>query len=138
VTQGHQRALGRITPENIRYLTAKRDRAGHALDLDAFACRSANVTQGHRGQILTPLLVGAAIPMLTPRCTRRRRGRHRRPRRTIDTGDRAMKGDAKVVEYLNRGLRSVGRRSDPDAHASLHAKASRSRAWPARSRLAVR
>ncbi len=33
-----QRALGRITPENIRYLTAKRDRAGHALDLDAFAC----------------------------------------------------------------------------------------------------
>lgn len=33
-----QRALGRVTPENIRYLTAKRDRAGHALDLDAFAC----------------------------------------------------------------------------------------------------
>ncbi|KMO43073.1 GTP cyclohydrolase [Methylobacterium tarhaniae] len=33
-----QRAFGRITPENIRYLTAKRDRAGHALDLDAFAC----------------------------------------------------------------------------------------------------
>ncbi|UHC18097.1 GTP cyclohydrolase II RibA [Methylobacterium currus] len=36
-----QRALGRITPENIRYLTAKRDRAGHALDLDAFACLDA-------------------------------------------------------------------------------------------------
>ncbi len=36
-----QRALGRITPENIRYLTAKRDRAGHALDLDAFACSEA-------------------------------------------------------------------------------------------------
>ena len=36
-----QRALGRITPENIRYLTAKRDRAGHALDLDAFACSDA-------------------------------------------------------------------------------------------------
>ncbi|AWN50156.1 GTP cyclohydrolase [Methylobacterium terrae] len=33
-----QRALGRVTPENLRYLTAKRDRAGHALDLDAFAC----------------------------------------------------------------------------------------------------
>ncbi|NGM35599.1 GTP cyclohydrolase II RibA [Methylobacterium sp. DB0501] len=36
-----QRALGRVTPENIRYLTAKRDRAGHALELDAFACRDA-------------------------------------------------------------------------------------------------
>ncbi|WP_308220138.1 GTP cyclohydrolase II RibA [Methylobacterium crusticola] len=36
---GTQRALGRVTPENLRYLTAKRDRAGHALDLDAFACR---------------------------------------------------------------------------------------------------
>ncbi len=36
-----QRALGRVTPENIRYLTAKRDRAGHALDLDAFVCSEA-------------------------------------------------------------------------------------------------
>lgn len=37
---GEQRALGRVTPENLRYLAAKRDVAGHALDLDAFACLS--------------------------------------------------------------------------------------------------
>ncbi|ACA16818.1 GTP cyclohydrolase II [Methylobacterium sp. 4-46] len=35
---GEQRALGRVTPENARYLAAKRDVAGHALDLGAFAC----------------------------------------------------------------------------------------------------
>lgn len=31
----HQRALGRATPENLRYLASKRDRAGHLIDLDA-------------------------------------------------------------------------------------------------------
>ncbi|MGY2052113.1 GTP cyclohydrolase II RibA [Methylobacterium sp. JK268] len=41
---GEQRALGRVTPENARYLAAKRDVAGHALDLGGFAC--AEVTGG--------------------------------------------------------------------------------------------
>ncbi|MFE1601394.1 GTP cyclohydrolase II RibA [Methylobacterium sp. ID0610] len=41
---GAQRALGRVTPENARYLAAKRDVAGHALDLGPFAC--AEVTGG--------------------------------------------------------------------------------------------
>ena len=30
----HQRAPGRTTPENLNYLTAKRDRAGHLIDFD--------------------------------------------------------------------------------------------------------
>jgi hypothetical protein len=29
------RVVGRTTPENVRYLAAKRDRAGHALDFES-------------------------------------------------------------------------------------------------------
>lgn len=37
-----QRILGRPTPENVHYLIAKRDRAGHLIDLDARAMSSSN------------------------------------------------------------------------------------------------
>lgn len=35
----HQRAPARATPENLRYLTAKRDRAGHLIEVDLAAAR---------------------------------------------------------------------------------------------------
>jgi GTP cyclohydrolase II len=35
-----QRVLGRSTAQNVRYLTAKRDRAGHFIDIDALATRA--------------------------------------------------------------------------------------------------
>ncbi|ACL55294.1 GTP cyclohydrolase II RibA [Methylobacterium nodulans] len=35
---GAQRAPGRVTPENARYLAAKRDIAGHVLELGGFSC----------------------------------------------------------------------------------------------------
>jgi GTP cyclohydrolase II len=37
---GSERALGRLMPENERYLASKRDRAGHFIDLDALAERA--------------------------------------------------------------------------------------------------
>ena len=36
---GSERALGRLMPENLRYLASKRDRAGHFIDLEALAER---------------------------------------------------------------------------------------------------
>lgn len=34
---GNERVLGRLMPENVRYLSAKRDRAGHIIDVEALA-----------------------------------------------------------------------------------------------------
>lgn len=34
---GNERVLGRLVPENVRYLSAKRDRAGHIIDVEALA-----------------------------------------------------------------------------------------------------
>jgi GTP cyclohydrolase II len=36
-----RRVLGRPTAHNVRYLTAKRDRAGHFIDMDALMARAA-------------------------------------------------------------------------------------------------
>lgn len=37
---GDERVLGRPTAENLRYLAAKRDRAGHLIDMEALAARA--------------------------------------------------------------------------------------------------
>ncbi|BBF91446.1 GTP cyclohydrolase II RibA [Blastochloris tepida] len=44
-----ERVLGRRTPENIRYLTAKRDRAGHRLDADAPLADAVSKTRSDPG-----------------------------------------------------------------------------------------
>lgn len=36
----NERVLGRLVPENVRYLASKRDRAGHFIDVEALSARS--------------------------------------------------------------------------------------------------
>lgn len=40
VVAGNERVLGRLMPENVRYLASKRDRAGHFIDVEALAARA--------------------------------------------------------------------------------------------------
>jgi GTP cyclohydrolase II len=35
----HERVIGRPTAENVHYMTSKRDRAGHLIDVDAMHVR---------------------------------------------------------------------------------------------------
>ena len=49
-----RRILGRATDQNVRYLTTKRERAGHMIDFDALA-RGVDVRAGIRTTRKTPL-----------------------------------------------------------------------------------